>query len=247
MARIRYLKKAPITEAVLDFRTQLPEGVTIESLEAAVNRLSSDYPQIEKIWRVESSFRFSSDAAGTAASSSRRINGYSLSSPDGKQVIQFRLDGFTFSRLAPYTSWEKTEPEAIRLWEIYREVATPEVLFRIAVRYINQIPLPAPNTEMADILVSPPQVPSELPQQFTTFLTRVVVPLEKKTHVSITHAYNVPPATSGNTVLLDIDVVRTEELDPEPASLRPIFDELREFKNRAFFGSLTEESVEKFE
>ncbi len=34
------------------------------------------------------------------------IQGYFYKSDDGKNIARFRKDGFTFSRLKPYTDWE---------------------------------------------------------------------------------------------------------------------------------------------
>ena len=41
-----------------------------------------------------------------------QVDGYVFTSADGKQVVQYRLDGFTFSRLRPYTRWEEVFAEA---------------------------------------------------------------------------------------------------------------------------------------
>lgn len=67
------------------------------------------------------------------------------------------------------------------------------------------------------------------------------------THVGIVQAYNAPPAAAANTLLLDLDVFRDEEMDLASVALRPVFEQLRVFKNLAFFGSLTEQIVRGFE
>ena len=248
MATVRHLSKAPITEAILDFRVRLPADVQVETLRNALPQLASAYPNVEDAWLIDGSCAFSSEFGNPLSPSSKRANGFFLRSPVGKQVAQFRLDGFTFSRLAPYTSWEEIEPEAFRLWEVYRGAAKPEALFRVAVRYINHIRLPETALELNDILVSAPEGPGELPRTLASFLTRVVVPLSMpNTHVGVVQAYNVPPAVVADTLLLDVDVSRNEEMDLSSATLRPVFEQLREFKNLAFFGSLTEQIVRVFE
>ena len=47
--------------------------------------------------------------------------GLRLHSSDEKYVAQFRLAGFTLSRLPPYEKWENLLDEARRLWAIYVE------------------------------------------------------------------------------------------------------------------------------
>jgi len=247
MASIRHLSNAPITEALIDFRARLSPGSRVEDL-GTVSELTAAYPTREDAWLIEGSFAFSPTSAQAVASSAQRPNGYLFRSADGKQIAQFRLDGFTFNRLAPYTSWDEVEPEALRLWEIYRSVARPASLYRIAVRTINHIALPGTATELDDLLTCAPRIPPEVPQLMAGFLSRVVVPLPMaNTHVGIVQAMQLPPAAPPNTILLDLDVFRTEELDPSAEALRPIFTEFRTFKNRAFFGSLTEEAVRLFE
>jgi uncharacterized protein (TIGR04255 family) len=248
MVRIRHLNKAPITEAVLDFKVRLPAGADVAELKSAVEAVSKDYPNVEEAWLIEGSFAYSPGPARTSASSSRRANGFFLRSPDAKQVAQFRMDGFTFSRLAPYTSWGKIAPEAFRLWDLYRNAARPEALFRVAVRYINHIHLREMMLEVNDILVSAPQIPADLPQVASGFLTRVEVPLPMpNTRVGIVQAFNTPPAAASDNLLLDLDVFRDEELDLCATSLVPIFEQMRNFKNVAFFGSLTEPVTRRFE
>ena len=64
-------------------------------------------------------------------------DGYLFTSVDGRQVVQARLDGFTFSRLKPYDKWESLRDEARELWQHYVQIASPETVTRVALRYIN--------------------------------------------------------------------------------------------------------------
>ncbi len=249
MARVREkLSRAPVTEAVLDFRTRLPEGTSLATLRKAIGGLVREYPHVEDAWLLSGSVEFSPGLESPISSGSKTPNGYFARTADGKQIAQFRLDGFTFSRLAPYTSWQEVSREAFRLWETYREAAKPAALYRIAVRYINNIPLPDDSVEMNDLLTSAPQVPEELPQLLGGFLTKVVVPLPvRNAHVSIVQAYQAPPAAAPSSILLDIDVFRTDEVDLAVGNLKPMFEQLRTYKNLAFFGGLTEETVRRLE
>jgi len=247
MATVRHLNKAPITEAVFDFRTRLPLDAEPENLKNELSVLEGTYPKVEEAWLIEGSFAFSSESVKPLSASSKKANGFFLRSQDGTQVAQFRFDGFTFNRLAPYTSWEEIAPEAFRLWEIYCKIVRPAALYRVALRYINHIPLPQTPLEMDDVLVSAPKVPVEFPQVLASFLTRVVVPLPMpNTHVAVVQAYNTLPAAAADTILLDLDVARDEEMDLSSTTLRPVFEQLRLFKNQAFFGSLTENFVGRF-
>src|SRR4029077_18354423 len=99
--------------------------------------------------------------------------GYRFSAADGRQLVQFRLDGFTFSRLAPYTQWETVFEEASRLWRVYETAAPLEEVSRIAVRYINLLPLPASKVQdFSPFLTAPPPVPKDLNVLLRHFLSR---------------------------------------------------------------------------
>lgn len=240
MARIRHLPRAPITEAVLDFRARLPAARTTDDFAPALAQLADDYPNKEDAWLIEGSFPVSS---GT-----QRPNGYFLRSRDRTQVVQLRLDGVTFSRLAPYTSWEEIAPEALRIWAIYCATVQPESLFRVAVRYINHIQLSQSPLSLEEILLTAPSIPPGLPQRVTGFLGRLVIQVPTpNTQISIAQVFGVTPVTTQDTLLLDVDVFRQEELETSASSLYPVLEDLRKYKNQAFFGALTEEYIRTLE
>ena len=89
-------------------------------------------------------------------------------------VAQFRVDGFTFNKLEPYTTWENVFGEAARLWQIYAQTAQPLEIARLAVRYINRLRLPGP-AELGQYLEAPPVLPPPIPQAVREFLTRIIV------------------------------------------------------------------------
>jgi uncharacterized protein (TIGR04255 family) len=116
------------------------------------------------------------EAVGTTASQAQV--GYDFPSGDGKQIFQARLDGFAFSRLAPYDCWESFRDEGRRLWEIYRTVAQPEVVTRIGVRYINRLDLPLQNLDFKHYLRTVPEVSPDLPQGLSGYFMQLRIPLE---------------------------------------------------------------------
>src|SRR5205807_10632047 len=99
----------------------------------------------------------------SAAASAQHV-GFIYSSSDQKQVYQVRLDGFSFSRLAPYVSWEPFCREARRLWQLYRERLKPAAVTRLAVRYVNRLDIPGERIEIKDYLRTMPEIADGLPQ-----------------------------------------------------------------------------------
>lgn len=130
----RHYPKAPITEAIIDLRADLPDGTSVADLERVHIGQEVAYPI--KRNRALNVVQGQIGEQGAAAACSKHI-GFLFASQDGKSLFQARLDGFTMSRLAPYERWESFRDEARRLWDVYRSVAKPIKVIRVAVRYIN--------------------------------------------------------------------------------------------------------------
>ncbi len=106
MAKKQPLSKAPIKEAIIEFCVVLPKQTTIEVLGRELSQLESDYPNKEQL--IKGSFDISLDKDISVLSDpEQQIEGYRFSSVNRKQVVQFRLNGFAFSRLEPYRDWEQ--------------------------------------------------------------------------------------------------------------------------------------------
>src|SRR4030067_493876 len=105
------LKNAPIVEALIDIRVKLPSGVDVKKIGDIYESIKELYP--EKIEQKISEVEFKLKKEQVKALS-HKINGYRYISSDKKQILQTRLDGFTFSRLHPYIKWEELRNEAYR-------------------------------------------------------------------------------------------------------------------------------------
>ena len=175
------------------------------------------------------------------------VAGYCFLSADGKNIAQFRRDGFTLSRLAPYTSWEDVFARASRLWKLYAETTTPIDVPRIAVRYINRILLPQPLSDLSKYLTALPVLPKKWPNTLSGFLTKVVVhDPESALVANVAQALESPADERHVPVLLDIGVSEQIIFDGNAEAPLLRFEKLRETKNRIFFSSLTEEAINLF-
>lgn len=163
----RHYTGAPITEAVIDLRVEILSEITLSILKGLQHSTELDYPVCEEMLVVQGQIQA---CPSIAAIASQTIIGYRFLSGDRKQIFQARLDGFTFSRLAPYDKWETFRDEARRLWELYRAVANPKSVNRVAVRYINRLDLPIPLSDFKDYLRTVPEVSPDLPQGLSDYL-----------------------------------------------------------------------------
>ena len=160
--------------------------------------------------------------------------------------MQARLDGFTFSRLHPYVKWEELRDEAYRLWQLYKDMTSPESITRVAVRYINNLNIPMPIKDFDDYLTAPPTVPEGLPQGVSSFLTRTVIHEPSfGANAIITQALEQVD-TDVAPVILDIDVFKLESKGIVEKDAWKIMEKLRHFKNKVFFSSITDDLKERY-
>lgn len=247
MVEYRHLKNAPIHEAVIDFRVKLPESFKLEQLDSLQKILSSDYPESKTISKTGWMFGVEQNMPMSKIVN-EGISGYRLISSDEKNVVQFRNDGITFSRLKPYTDWETVFSEAKRLWEIYVDKASPEFVTRIAARYINRLELP-PSIGFDDYLTAAPTIPESLPQLSSSFLSRITIvdpTSDIKTHITQALEESVKPRDHV-TIILDIDAFITDNFESNDPKMWAKFNELRDMKNRVFFEMITEKTARLYE
>ncbi|MBI5970336.1 MAG: TIGR04255 family protein [Deltaproteobacteria bacterium] len=246
MARQRHLNNAPAFEAVIDIKVKPSPDITLSKLQEVKSTISAEYPIEQEL--VESSLEIKLDAKSKSmetVSADALAIGYRYDSTDKMRIAQFRLNGFALSRLKPYSQWEDLRNEAHKLWNLYCSVLKPEMITRVAVRYINRLELPLPFKKgFEDYLTALPPIPKGLPQIFNSFLTRIIVPLEpSKATVAITQAIEPAIVIPGRVVpvLLDIDVFKVGMFDIDGIEAWDAIDSFRGFKNDAFFASITEE------
>ncbi len=243
----RHLSNAPIREALIDLRVALPDEVASEDLEAAYSHIRNQYPVQKPIHhgRFGIHFDFKAETHKTIQAEQSSL-GYRFESEDGKQIVQFRTNGFTFSRLAPYTSWEDVRGEAESLWKVYCDAAVPMRVTRIAARFINEIRIPLPFKDFGEYLTAPPRIPEQLPQALSSYLLRIVLPEPKiGAFAIITQALEeVKPDHA--PVILDIDTFINQTPDDDDATIWRRLEDLRNFKNNIFFESITEKALELF-
>lgn len=246
MAAPRYLSRAPINEALIDIRIKSAGNAKLDVLRSIHESIRTDYPKSKERKRFEGFIELS-DEQVKQEGAFKGIDGYLYSSEDDKQTVQARLDGFTFNRVKPYGKWEDLRDEAKKLWEVYERAIRPELITRVALRYINQLEIPLPISDFADYLVSPPVVPQGLPQGVSSFLTRIVLKEPATDATVIIHQALESVLPSGIApIILDIDVFRQITSGLEQNEAWTLLEQMRHVKNKVFFESVTEKTLELF-
>lgn len=236
------LTRAPIVEGLIDIQVERSEVVNLPVLKSACDELAEEFPsrQERRMWMGQ--INLSPSTAPSLLTTVDEPDGVILRSADDKWVAQFRLDGFTISRLQPYGTWADLKSKATELWARYRSAAQPLKIVRVASRFINRIPLP-PGTSFEHTFSTTFSLAPGLPQTVAGFLLRVVIPFESEQAIAI-----ITQSLEGNgadcTFDLDAFAERSAGFTEEEAWSK--LDILREVKNRLFFESLTPEALEKF-
>lgn len=238
-----HLRNAPIVEAVIDFRVVRQEQVSAEMFADLCQSIGEQYKKTGSIQAIEATFGV---VHGKPLGASHTQTDLGFRYQTATEIAQFRVDGFTFSKTAPYTTWGEVSAEAFRLWKIYVNVAKPRQVSRIAVRYINQMQLPTVK-DLGEYLTAPPLLSEPIPQLIRDYLTRVNVRDDSR-NVSAVIVQALEPQIDPNTIslLLDIDAFREVNEAPEDPGLISVFEQLRELKNEIFFASINEKIVEKY-
>lgn len=246
MSRYPQLRSAPIHEAVVDVRITAPEGFHASNLNAIRDSLKGDYPDFEVMRIAE--FEFRADAQGTTNVKHERqgVRGLLFKSADRCWIVQCRVDGFTLSRLRPYSSFADV---AARFWHAfgaYREVVRPAELTRIALRYINRFSVPM-HAAASEYLRNVPSTPVDSAVLETFIVRQHCKVAESSIAFNLITAREVSADGRNATLIVDIDAFQFGQFAGDDARLRRELEALHEFKNDVFFSSITARSMEEFQ
>lgn len=231
---------APITEAVIDLRVELASTVELADLAKVQDQAGAGY--LKNVTINETTGHLQIGPGGGVSSNTQTV-GFRFQSADGKQICQARMNGFTMSRLQPYTQWSDFCHEAHRLWDIYRAVAEPTKTVRVAVRYINRINIPLPLHDFGEYLRTVPQVSPDLPGGLSGYFMQLVMPLEDIKGSAVINEMIVDPASPDVvSVVLDIDIFRSEDIPAREDELWALVEQLRGAKNSVFEASITDKT-----
>ena len=244
MAEQCFLKNAPIREAIIDLKVAPQVGLA--GIESLAKSLLPQFPT-QGLMKL-GAFGFEIGLGKLSSSfSDGGVVGYRLTSADGKYIIQLRTDGFTFSCLPPYEGWDAMTEHAKPLWRDYVASSGAVNVTRTAVRNINVVDLPLP-AELSDYLIASPEIPEGLPQELSSFFSRVVIENRDIKATGVVTLALESSSEQQSQLILDIDVfkVMQEELTAGDSLIWDTLTQLREFKNKIFFLSITEKTKEMY-
>ena len=233
------LTHAPIIEAVLDLHCELASNMDKKAFgELFKKTTGTRYPQQRTIHIHQQNIEFK-EGEITSSQGIPSLKGYQHISLDGKQIVQTRFDGFSFNRLAPYSTLDEYLPEIYQCWSEYCEIAKPIRVRRIGLRYINRFLLPLKNGQvsLSQYLKNSPKVPAGIDLKLSIGnLTHFnnVFDAETKNQANIILATQ-PVNDLKLPVILDIDTFVESDLQVDNWEVIKLkIESLRNLKNALF-------------
>jgi uncharacterized protein (TIGR04255 family) len=248
--RLLKLKTPPIVEAVLDIDCDIPPGLDIGGLEAASRDAYRDrYPKFRTQFMQALQVQAVPDQAPNVTTK-HGIRALQMLQEDEKQLVQIRVQGFSFNRLAPYSSLDEYLPEMERTWRIFLRLVMPVQVRLIRLRYINRvmIPLEAGRVDLDKYLKLGPRLPDEDRLTLVGFLNQ-----HSAEEIGTGNRVNIvltgqPPESDKLPVILDINTIALGECDVSDwKGIESKIQSLRRLKNTIFENSLTDQCLSLFQ
>lgn len=244
------LPNPPIVEAILDVDCDLPPGQKLTELESlARDRYKDRYPKFRT--QVFHEHQIEAGSGGEAKLSMRQgVQALQFLSEDERQIVQVRGEGFSFNRLAPYTSLDDYLPEIERVWRLFVGLALPVQIKLIRLRYINRILLPLTDgrVDLDIFLKVGPRLADENNLTLTGFMNQQAAVETGTGHqVSLVLTSQVPEGDK-LPIIFDNSAAVVESGNPEdwPWIIEKI-KALRALKNHIFKNTLTVPCLQLFQ
>ena len=247
MTQPRSLSRPPIVEALVDLRAQVPGDP--EMFKALADDLKDEFPKKELRRDFETKIEIREGKVVIPHFDSSAFGGVRVANADDTIYAQFRPNGFTLNNMKTYLGGDQLIGKALMLWESLVERAEPEIVSRVALRFINRLELPlAEGDEFSQYLTCPPELPKGAPQLISQFLSRIVGhDEERKATAVVIQQLKKPRAGRPAAITIDLDVFQVGSFPCDSAALRKILDSLRMLKNETFFSLLTDETARIYE
>ena len=245
----RVYKNPPLIEAICAFQFEPGQAWdwTVPGLFYA--RIRDEFPERAEQQMMQVGFGAGQSVSPPTMSVSR----VQFLRKDRTALIQVGPNVLTVNHLSPYPTWEQFREIIFRNLDLYVEIAQPNSVTSINLRYINRIEVPGLEVEkgidIGDYMVAVPGVPHQLLREpMSQFIQRVEIPMSQAGATLILQSGSLPPEREGvYSFLLDLEVVTNLT---KPVS----FDHVRDWVtqahselNGAFEACITDQLRQLFE
>jgi uncharacterized protein (TIGR04255 family) len=123
------------------------------------------------------------------------------------------------------------------LWDVFAACVRPRSIGRVAVRYVNRLDLPGATANLEDFLRTYPEV--AVAESLSGYFMQLQLPQDDIGAMLYLTEFAAPPVAPNKiSVVLDIDLFRQAEVDPE--KLWDLLETFHVRKNRVFEDCITD-------
>lgn len=238
------LSKPPIQEAVLEIKARATTQWERARITAQLKALAPEFTEADSKHSYQAEVELGAGVVNVAhkAEDSGWV-GLRARMADQSRVTQFLRDSFIYSQLPPYQTWQSFLATGLKYWSVHKQLANPEEITRIGLRYINRLCVPEAQIRIEDYLVGAPKEPKGLDFPMVGFFHRDIYRMPVKDfQIQITKTVR-SEGELAIALLVDIDVSLSKVLSADTKFLEEALEEMRWLKNAAFFGSITETAL----
>lgn len=231
--------RAPVVEAAIDIRCINRPTFAIADLASVSATLSDTFDEEADLFEREVELH----ADGTKRVTERPVGVMLRGREKPQTVVQLQIGGAAFSRLSPYERWEPFRDDAKKIWEVYARAATPQVVNRVGVRYINSIEVGTTIDDLRAFLNVYPVAPWKLASPPAGFSLQVRNSVED-VNLVINEGTTRHAETKQFGILLDIDAFVQHEALGDMVELWNVVERLHVVVEEAFERSITDRTRE---
>jgi uncharacterized protein (TIGR04255 family) len=173
--------------------------------------------------------------------------GIRFKNEDGSEIFQVAENLLVFNQVKSYPYWENFLLKIEEAFKIYNEVAKPQALQRIALRYINRIEIPGGLEEIDKYLEYRPALNAKFVKQAKGFFLGMETPgsVNAADTLRVIAGSAMSPKEGGSAITLDIEYSHSSQL-PELEQVREWLIAAHEEISTAFEESITDKLREIF-
>jgi len=248
-------KKPPIDEALCDFQFS-PGSEWDPTMPGRIHeKLKSFYnekPRSQQL--VEAQVQGIGAEGGPEVMLRQRMMNQKvqLLAEKGTRIASLGESQLTVHMLAPYTGWDYFRPLIVDALDAYRDVAEPEGVIRIGLRYINRVVITdEAEPDLSEYFTIPPRFPDVAPtiKKLSFFNRKEAEYADLPIRIVVTFAQlDTPtPEMDSHQYLLDLDVIWIRKEQPLPLDeAMAMVDEMKQRHRQVFESLITQKTREIF-
>jgi uncharacterized protein (TIGR04255 family) len=208
------------------------------------NEIKYEYEGKPRAQNVQTIFPPQSDQPGIAIQN--EVARIQFPTSDGTRLVSVGKSALSISILPPYEGWELFKQRIERALRSFRQVANPDEIIRIGIRYINRITVPSAAADATTYFRYQLSHDDVVGAKIISFMRRFEYITEDDEKILITHATIAPSDPQTTEFILDIDAI----WDKEPFgfdNVTEITERLHKREGETFESIITDEARKLFD